>query len=302
MRVFVAGCSGFVGTALRRRLLRAGISLFCLSRRRQPPEPGVQWLQGDAAEPQETWHPRPEGSLEAVINLVGILKARPRQGITFERSHVRVTENLLRWARDRGIRRFLQMSALGIEAAETPYQRTKLQAEHLVRESGLAWTIFRPSVIFGRSPTGNDAVHLLMKYMTWLRVMPYFVSSAPYELQPVYVGDVAQGFLRALTDDRAVGQTWEIGGPRVYTYRAFLRTLAQRVRGPVFLVPVPEGLMLGVSSVFQRLPFWPITPDEIRMLRGRNVAPRAREYFAWLGQDPVPLEDYLDGKIAEEDG
>ncbi len=295
----MAGCSGFVGTALRRRLRRAGVELLCLSRRPQPPEPGVRWIQGDAAEPAETWHPVPREPLDAVVNLVGILRDRPRRGITFERSHVAVTRNLLAWARQRDVKRFLQMSALGIEAAETPYQKTKLQAEELVRQSGLAWTIFRPSVIFGRSPTGNDAVSLLMRYMAWFRVFPYFVSSAPYELQPVYVGDVVQGFAKALQDEAAVGKTWEIGGPRVYTYREFLETLARRVPGPVWLVPVPEGLMMRVSAVLQHLPFWPITPDQIRMLRGRNATSQAGAYFAWIGEEPKRLEDYLDGRLPE---
>ena len=301
MQVLVAGCSGFVGTALRRRFQRAGIRLLCLSRRPQAPEEGVVWLQGDAAEPPETWRPTPQGPIDAVVNLVGILRAFPRRGMTFERAHVAVTRNLLNWAREAGIPRFLQMSALGIEEAQTPYQRTKLQAEALVQESGLQWTIFRPSVIFGKSPTGRDAVGLLMKYMTWLRVLPYFVADAPYELQPVYVGDVVEGFWKALQDDGAVGRIWKIGGPRSYTYKEFLAALAQRVPGPVLLVPVPEGLMLKVSAVLQHLPFWPITPDQIRMLRGRNVAPEAGAYFAWLGIRPKTLEEYLDGRLPDEE-
>ncbi len=302
MRVLVAGCSGFVGTHLRRLLKRQGVDLWCLSRRHRPGESGVHWIQGDAAEPPASWTPQPPNAIDAVVNLVGILRDNPRRGITFERSHVQVTENLVAWAQRQGIPRFLQMSALGVEAAETPYQQTKLRAEEIVRQSGLRWTIFRPSVIFGRSPTGNDAVTLLMRYMTWLRALPYFVSDAPYELQPVYVGDVVAGFGKALHDEAAEERLWQIGGPRVYTYREFLRTLARRVPGPVVLIPVPETLMLKISAVMQHLPFWPITPDQIRMLRGRNVAPEADAYFQWLGRPPKSLEDFLDGKIREENG
>ena len=211
MRVFVTGGTGFVGREILKQLSGEGHTARILVRgpwqERLHGIEGIDAVNGDATDAASL-----DGALEgcdAVIHLVGIIREFPSRGVTFERLHVGATRNLLDAARQQGVQRFVHMSANGSrEAADTAYHRTKWQAEQSVRESGLDWTIFQPSLVYGR---GDQFVNMLADQIRKLPAVPV-IGDGRYRLSPVAVENVARGFVAALENQAAIGQAYPCGG------------------------------------------------------------------------------------------
>jgi uncharacterized protein YbjT (DUF2867 family) len=286
MRIFLAGGTGFVGGHVRAALLAGGHSIRVLVHKRGAgSEPGVEEFEGDA-----TLLPSFSAALggcDASINLIGIIREFPGRGVTFERLHVEATRNIVAAAKAAGVRRHLQMSALGTGPdAGTGYFKSKFRAEQEVRGSGLDYTIFRPSIIFGPK---DDFVNKLAGLLKGLPAMPV-IGDGEYLLQPISGDDVARCFARALELPETVGNTYELGGPQQMSYNALLDTVA-RVLGQknAFKLKNPLALMRLVTPVLQRLPFFPVTTDQIEMLVGGSVCDGSwRQVF---GFEPVGFEE-----------
>jgi uncharacterized protein YbjT (DUF2867 family) len=290
LRVALTGGTGFVGAHLIRELLRRGHAVTALVRDPagggQGPE-GLSRVRGDVLDPG-TLAPWVEGA-DAVIHLVGIIRERGRA--TFPRVHVDGTRNVLAAARAGGVGDVVHMSALGArtDAGASAYHRTKGEAEAAVRESGLRWTIVRPSVIFG---PGDEFVSMLARLMRFSPAVP-MVGRGEFRLQPVWVGDVADAFAAALEDPRLRARTLEIGGPEQIPYREVLRTIG-RVRGSRrLLVPVPVPFFGAVAEIGARLRIpLPITPDQLRMLLEENITDH-NDLTGVIGRAPVGFEEGL---------
>ncbi len=201
MKIFLSGGTGFVGTHLRRALLDSGHHLRLLVHRRQEGiEAAVDQVRGDVADPA-TFAAALAGC-DAAINLVGIIREAPKAGITFARLHQEATRNVAEAAKKGGVKRFLQMSALGTRRdAASRYHQSKYLAEEWLRASGLDWTIFRPSIIFG---PGDAFVNQLSRLVQSLPAVPV-IGSGTYRLQPVAVADVARCFVMALEMPETIG-------------------------------------------------------------------------------------------------
>ena len=261
-RVLLTGARGFVGREVRRELLENGWEVVAISRhlRSEEARPGVIQVAADVAE--EGWQ-RWCGGCAAAIHLVGIIREVPRDGVTFERAHRLTTERVISVCREIGIKRLVHMSALGARAnAATAYHRTKWQGEEVVRDSGLDWTIFRPSLIFG---PGDGFTSALAPAVKRFPVFPVF-GDGTYKMQPISVAEVAHCFVAALDDPVAIGQTYELGGPEALTYDEVLRRIAHTLGVRRTLVHVPLGLARFVVSVIQHFPEAPITRDQLTML------------------------------------
>src|SRR5260370_14912176 len=194
-RVFITGARGFVGGGVVQALRADGHVVRCLVRRGSEPLlkglGAVERVEGDVLI-RRTLDVAVAGC-DAVIHLVGIIRERPALAETFERLHVDATLNVLAAASGAGVRRVLHMSALGTRpGARARYHQTKWRAEEAVRESGTAWTIFRPSVVFGR---GDELISTLAGMIRRLPVVPV-LGDGQYRLQPVAVEHVAAGFTR----------------------------------------------------------------------------------------------------------
>lgn len=285
MKIFLAGGTGFVGGHVRKALLAKGHTIRLLVHRRIAGcEPGVEQCEGDATLlPSLT---AATSGCDATINLIGIIREFPQRGATFERLHVEATRNLVAATRMGGITRYLQMSALGTgPQAGTGYFKTKFLAEEEVRASGLDCTIFRPSIIYGP----QDAfINLLAKLMRTLPALPV-IGDGRYQLQPVAADDVARCFALALELPETIGRTYELCGPDRYSYNELLDTVA-RVLGKrgVLKVRNPLGLMRLVVPVLQKLPFFPLTTDQLEMLVQGSVCDGS--WSATFGFQPTRFE------------
>jgi NADH dehydrogenase len=235
--------------------------------RRTAQRSDVEVVEGDVTQPDSF-----EQGLDgcgAVINLTGIIREFPSRRITFAKLHVQATANLLSAASRHGISRYLQMSALGTRPdAASDYHRSKWRAEESVRGSGLAWTIFRPALIFGP----HDAfINMLAAQLRLTPVMP-IIGTGMYRLQPIHGDDVACCFTRALEMPETIGQTYELCGPDRVSYEELIGMIATAIGRPAPFQPhFPLALMKMIIPVMQKIPQFPITMDQLQMLLEESI-------------------------------
>ncbi|MDD2308896.1 MAG: complex I NDUFA9 subunit family protein [Desulfuromonadaceae bacterium] len=284
MKIFIAGGTGFVGEHLIKELLSSGHSVRTLVHSRSTKRGEVEQVSGDITR-LETFEQSLSGC-DAVINLVGIIREFPARGVTFEKLHVQATSNLLAAAAGNGIKRYLQMSALGARpAAVSAYHQTKWRAEGLVRGSGLEWTIFRPSLIFGP----HDAfINMLAAQLRLAPVMPV-IGSGSYRLQPIHADDVARCFALALEMPGSIGQAYELCGVDRVSYEALLDMIAAALgRSRPFKPHLPLGMMKLIIPLMQKIPQFPITMDQLQMLLEENIC--GGEWQKTFGFEPRGLQ------------
>lgn len=282
MKIFLAGGTGFVGGHVRKALLQRGHQIILLTHRlKDGLEQGVEQVEGDAAR-LETFADKMAGCA-ATINLIGIIREFPGRDITFAKLHVEATRNLLEGSRRAEIRRYLQMSALGTRAdAVAKYHQTKFRGEELVRASGLDYTIFRPSLIFGP----RDAfVNMLAGYIRSYPLAPV-VGDGKYRLQPIAADDVAHCFADALELPETIARTYELCGPDRFSYNELLDTIG-RVLGKKQVAKLhnPLGIMKLMVPLLQGFSLFPLTMDQIQMLVEESICDcRWRETFTFEPQ------------------
>ena len=260
--ILVTGGTGFVGAEVLRRASRRGWRVRGLARHPERAEglgrlPHVELFRGDVSEPDELDEAMEDAT--AIVHLVGIVA--PTKSQSFEDVHVRGTENVLAAAARAGIRRYVHMSALGVERGRdaTGYFRTKWAAEEAVRGAGLAHTIFRPSLIFGRD---GELTRRLTRLLRWSPVVP-LPGGGRQRFQPVWVGDVAECFLQAARAESTPRERYEVGGPEVLTLAEMVRALARAMNARRrVIVPVPMPLARAGAAVLEAV--WPGAPPVSR--------------------------------------
>jgi NADH dehydrogenase len=231
---------------------------------------GMDWVRGSVLSPNDLR--RALQGCDAVIHLVGIIGEIGDQ--TFERVHQEGTLRVVESALACGVRRMIHMSALGTRpAAVSRYHQTKWAAEEAVRGSGLDWTVFRPSVIYG---PGDGFVNLFARMSRWSPVLPV-IGRGTALLQPVSIDGVARAFARALDSKDAIHQTYDLCGPDRLTLpqvlQAILRATGRRrviVRIPRALAWYPTAVLEQVFPRILRRPA-PLSRDQILMLEEDNV-------------------------------
>ncbi len=291
MKVFITGSTGFVGGHMLSSLRDAGHSIHALvrigSEIKLPFLEGVTVIYGDIADP-EAWAARLKG-MDAVIHLVGIIREFPREGVTFERMHFEATRNILGAAKQNGVRRYIHMSANGVsENGVSQYQTTKRRAEKLVEKSGLSWTIFRPSVIFGDSGDKMEFTRELATIISKAPVMPIFGDGA-YQMEPVSVEDVAACFVNALTEPKSENRIFHLGGGTPLSYYDVVQTIGKAVgKVRTKTVNVPFWMVKPVAALMGGFKFFPVTVDQLNMLRQGNVCPE-HDYKEVFGIEPKPF-------------
>jgi len=294
MKIFISGGTGFVGGHLCQELLQRGHTLRMLVHSKGDGErEGVELFRGDVTDAQSCL--AGAKGCDAVINLVGIIREFPGRGVTFARLHVEATRNMVAAAQQCGIRRYLQMSALGSRpGAVSGYHRSKFAAEELVVVSGLDYTIFRPSLIFGR---GDAFVNMLAGYIKSFGAVPV-VGDGSYRLQPIAAGDVARCFALALEKPETAGQAYTICGRDRLTYLELVDAIGTAL-GKSFVLKLknPLCLMKLVTPLLEGFSFYPLTSDQITMLLEESICDG--EWQQTFGFEPTGFREgigrYLKG-------
>ena len=264
MTVLVTGGTGFIGPkvvhALRARELPVRALVRERSRGRQLESWGAELAQGDVTDP-ESLRRAVEGC-EAVVHLVALMRGSKAE---YERVMTQGTRDLVEAARGAGVRRFVLMSALGVDERTkdvVPYYRAKWDMERLVEGSGIEHVIFRPSFVFGRD---GGALGLFVRLARWLPVTP-IAGSGDQRIQPIWVEDVAEFFARSVDEPAAVNRTFEIGGPDAVDwnelYARIKRTLG--TRRPSVHLPMP--VLRVQATLTDWFPKAPVSRDQLKML------------------------------------
>ncbi|WP_084420344.1 complex I NDUFA9 subunit family protein [Henriciella litoralis] len=286
--VTVFGGSGFIGRYAARTLVEAGYRVRIAVRRphlagdvRLAGPPG--WI--DIAQANVRNKMSVERAIEGadyVVNLVGILYEKGKQ--SFEAAQFDGAVNIAEAAAKAGVKKLVHVSAIGADTdSGSDYARTKAEAEDAVREAFPSATILRPSIVFGPEDDffnkfGAMTAHPISTVAPFLPA----IGGGKTLLQPVYAGDVADAIAAAVARDDTAGKTYELGGPRTYSFREIydvIGKIVDRKRYAAtlpFFIAKPMGLAFGalwrvwpMSSGIFGAP--PITGDQVEMLKSDNV-------------------------------
>lgn len=274
LSICILGGTGFVGHNLVTRLAGDGHRLVLPSRNRERNRdllvlPTVTEVTADIHDPQalETLFQ----DVDVVINLVGILNEFRGKGNSFANAHSELTEKVVAACEKVGVQRLLHMSSLKADAEKGPsvYLRTKGKAEQAVRGAGpnLHWTIFQPSVIFGRGDSFTN------RFADLLRSVPVFFPLARPNARfaPVYIGDVSEAFRRCLNNPRTHGQTFQLCGPQVYSLRELVSFVANQIGVKRKIVGLPDNLARAQARAMELLPGKPFSMDNYNSLTLNSI-------------------------------
>lgn len=272
-QIVVLGGSGFLGSALVAQLSAAGYAVKVLTRRRESARhlfllPTVQVIQSDVMNPAELKQ-QLRGS-DAVINCIGILHQSKR--MSFDQAHHQFPQQLAKCCSELKIPRLLQVSALGVsEHAPSQYLQSKYAGEQaLLKQKNVAITIFRPSVIFGR---GDSFINL---FAALIQVLPVILlAKADCRFQPVYVEDVVKVIMHALATPASAGQIYELAGPKVYTFKQLIQTVAQALDKRRLVIGLNQPLSYLQAWMMEWLPVKLMTRDNLRSMQVDNVSAQA---------------------------
>lgn len=293
-RICVLGGTGFVGKAIVAKLTNQHCQVRVLTHRRERHRellvlPDVEVVEADIHHPPALEHYFRDR--DAVINLVGILNEKHDDGLGFRHVHVDLVEKVVHACQHTGVTRLLHMAALHADARTGPsyYLRSKGEALNLVHAANdLEVTSFCPSVIFGPGDSFINRFASLLRLMPG--IMPLACASARFA--PVYVGDVAEAFVRSLNNPACYGQNYNLCGPREYTLKQLVEYTAQQMRITRRVIGLGPGLSRLMANVFEYVPlFKPITRDNYRSLQIDSVC--TEPFPSVFGITPHTMEEIV---------
>ena len=293
-RVAILGGPGFIGRYIVKRLAERGDVLAVGARHAASAK--FLKLKGDVGQvgliniaiDDEQLLPAFLAGNDTVINCVGILREGGSQ--TFDRLHHTAPARLARLAREAGAERFIHISAIGADPrATSAYARSKAAGEQAVRDAFPTATILRPSIVFGP----EDQFFNRFGALAMISPVIPLVGGGLTRFQPVYVGDVASAAVRSIDDPASAGRTYELGGPKVYTFRQLVELLLEEIRRKRLLIDIPFGVASLQARLMAILPNPPLTADQVEMLKRDNVVSSGALNLATLGIAPTAVEAIL---------
>ena len=294
MRIVLLGATGFVGSHLLPVLSRRGHECIVLCRNPERCKqlkllPGVSLLRLGKLTAENL-----AGALQgadALINMVGILNEKGRDGRGFARAHVGTVEEALKACRASGVRRFVQVSALNAGEGTSHYLASKGEAEKLIRQSpDVDATIVRPSVIFGEGDS------FFNRFAALLKLAPILPLACPgARMQPVWVGDVATAIDTILERPDTIGQTLDLVGPKVYTLRELVNWTGEIAGHRRCVVGLPDPVSRLQGAVMDFVPGKPFSSDNYRSLQVDSIS--SHNALPDLDIEPRTLESIVPGYL-----
>lgn len=316
--VTVFGGNGFIGRHLVRRLARTGAIVRVATR--HPSTSTFLKTNGVVGQvvpiavdlTNDDSVAMAMADADAVVNLVGILNESSRY--RFQNIHVDAADRIARMAAKTGITRLIHISALGADAdSSSQYARSKAAGELAVRQEFREATILRPGLVFGPDDdffnrfAGLTRVTAALplfgcRFVGLMQIRPMEIPFVGGEtrFQPIYVGDVADAIMAALGNDASKGKTYELGGPRVYSFKELMELLLSVTDRSRWLLPLPWGVAAFAGSILEKVPFFKplLTRDQVEMLKHDTVVSAEAPCLKDLGVSPTPAEAILPTYLA----
>jgi len=293
-RTAILGGSGFIGRYVVKRLAARGevIAAGCrnaeAAKHLKPLGDVGQIMPLNVGIGDETLLPAFLAGNDSLVNCVGILRESGAQ--TFELVHHTGPARLARLAREAGVDRFVHISAIGADPrSSSAYARTKAVGEQAVRDGFPTATILRPSVVFGPEDQFFNRFAAMAMFSPALPL----IGAGETRFQPVYVGDVADAVVTCLEDPATAGRVYELGGPKIYTFREVLELVLSEIRRKRRFVDLPFGFAAFQARLMSILPSPPLTPDQVELLKSDNIVSSGALTLASLGITPTPAEVVL---------
>jgi uncharacterized protein YbjT (DUF2867 family) len=293
-RTAILGGSGFIGRYVVKRLAARGevIAVGCrnaeAAKHLKPLGDVGQIMPLNVGIGDETLLRAFLADNDSLVNCVGILRESGAQ--TFELVHHTGPARLARLAREAGVDRFVHISAIGADPrSSSAYARTKAAGERAVRDAFPTATIMRPSVVFGPEDQFFNRFAAMAMFSPALPL----IGAGETRFQPVYVGDVADAVVTCLEDPATAGRVYELGGPKIYTFREVLELVLSEIRRKRRFVDLPFGLAAFQARLMSILPSPPLTPDQVELLKSDNIVSSGALTLASLGIAPTPAEVVL---------
>ncbi len=253
MKIFVTGATGFTGSRVVPLLLQNGFEVRCLCRatsdRSLLPQPEIKWALGDVSDAQ-TLSASMRGT-DALVNIASLGFGH--------------ADSIIRAASGAGIQRAVFISTTAIFTQLNANSKiVRVAAENAIQNSGLKYTILRPTMIYGSNRDRN-----ICRLIRWLRIFPFFpvFGDGKYLQQPIYVDDVAQAILGSLKSDRTINNSYNIAGKYPLTYNQIIDAIAEQMNKRVWKIHVPSAPVVIMLRLFERIHFpFPIKSEQVLRL------------------------------------
>lgn len=253
MKLLVTGSTGFTGSFTVPRLIENGFTVRCLvrasSNRSDLSDPCIEWVVGDVEDRASLI--RALQDVDALVNIVSLGFGH--------------APNIVGAAVEAGVKRAIFVSTTAIfTTLNAPSKVVRLRAEKQIAESGLAYTILRPTMIYGSARDRNMC--RLIQYLKRWPVIPV-LGKGEHLQQPVYVEDVAQAIVSALVADTTVGKAYNISGATVLTYNTVIDTIGELLQRRIIKLHIPASPMIkGLQTLEQLHIKLPVSAEQVQRL------------------------------------
>ena len=299
-KIAILGGTGFVGQSLCNRLSKDGYKLKVPTRNREYNRdnlillPNLELIETDIHNSDDLKELLID--CDAVINLVGILNEKRNNGKGFRKVHVELVKNLISICKVHGIRRILQISALGADAknGKSFYLKTKGEAEKLLRSNsvGIKTTILKPSVIFGKKDS------FFNRFAKLLKICPFFFPLACYKTKfsPIYVLDVVEMIAKSINDPNSYNKSYQLCGPKTYSLKNLISFTSETLDLKCVIIPLNNTLSYIQARVFDFLPNKPFSTDNYLSAQTDSIC-ECNDLFRY-NIKPTAIEDIVPQYLA----
>lgn len=296
MNISIFGATGFVGNYIIKNLIKKEYKVKALVRKNSISKltnaDKIKIITGDIDDNLNIENTIKNTNI--IIYNIGIIREFRNKNISFDNLHFKGFKRVLETAKNQSVNRIILMSANGVCSKGTKYQTTKWKAEQELINSGINWTIFRPSLIFGEPihKSQPEFCSQLKKDMIMMPIpAPLFyegiipINAGSFQLAPIHVENVASFFVKSIKDDNTINKIYELGGADSYSWKEIIKVISSACDKKKLMVPAPVIFIKLIVSFFEKYDFFPITKDQINMLIEGNIVNKS--YFNEFNIEPI---------------